>query len=222
MTPKRTDPKPTASTPIDTEGALRAAEAFAESSALMARLSQEMAGHVADAAEMIRASLAAGGTLLCCGNGGSAADAQHIAAELGGKFYRKRPGLAAVALTVNSSMLTAIGNDFGYDEVFSRQVEALGRRGDVLLAISTSGRSANVVAAARQAQERGVQVIALTGAHGGPLGRHADLLLDVPGTDTPRIQEAHIAIGHLLCELVEAAFFPGPKPARRPAARKRR
>jgi D-sedoheptulose 7-phosphate isomerase len=194
----------------------RIAAAFRESAALFARLADAMADDVAGAADLLHDALARGGTLLCCGNGGSAADAQHITAELGGKFYRKRPGLPAVALTVNSSMLTAIGNDFAYDEIFSRQVEALGRPGDVLLAITTSGNSTNVVAAARAARLLGMSVIGLTGATGGALGPHCHRLLAVPATDTPRIQEGHIAIGHLLCELVEARLFPPGSTAGRP------
>jgi D-sedoheptulose 7-phosphate isomerase len=156
------------------------------------------------------ASLSAGGTLITCGNGGSAADSQHIAAELGGKFYRVRPGVPAVSLTVNTSMITAIGNDFGYDEVFSRQLEAIGRPGDVLLAISTSGNSANVVKAVEYARTRGIRTIGLTGRTGGKLKDLCDLLIGIPSDDTPRVQEGHIAVGHLLCELVETALFPDP------------
>ena len=186
----------------------RVREALRETAALMKAMADDMADDIVAAADIITGSLRAGGTLLCCGNGGSAADSQHIAAELGGKFYRIRPGLPAVALTVNSSMLTAIGNDFGYDEVFSRQLEAIGRRGDVLLAISTSGSSKNVVEAARLARERGLKVIGLTGRAGGKLKPLSDVWLGVPSDDTPRVQEGHIAIGHLLCELAEAAIFP--------------
>lgn len=189
----------------------RIREALKESAALFRQMADEMCPAIDQAADIVIGSLRAGGTLLCCGNGGSAADCQHIAAELGGKFYRLRPGLPAVALTVNSSMLTAIGNDFGYDEVFSRQLEAIGRRGDVLLALSTSGNSKNVLEAARLARDRGIRVIALTGQGGGRLRELADVWLGVPSDDTPRIQEGHIAIGHLLCELAEAAIFPDSK-----------
>jgi D-sedoheptulose 7-phosphate isomerase len=199
----------------------RVAASFRESAALFETLAAGFVEPVARAADLVHDALVAGGTLLICGNGGSAADAQHIAAELGAKFYRKRPGLPAVALTVNSSMLTAIGNDFAYDEVFSRQVEALGRPGDVLLAISTSGNSGNVVEAARAARAMGITVIGLTGASGGKLEPHCHLLLAVPSTDTPRIQEGHIAIGHLVCELVETRLFPPgeerPRPGLPPA-----
>jgi len=191
-------------------------QAFLETARLLETMADSMAGEVAMAASLLHDSLARGGTLLCCGNGGSAADAQHLVAELGGKFYRKRPGLPAVALTVNSSMLTAIGNDFAYEEVFSRQVEALGRRGDTLLAITTSGNSPNVVMAARAARVLGMTVIGLTGRDGGQLEPHCHQVLRVPSTDTPRIQEGHIAIGHLLCELVEERLFPEGSTAPRP------
>lgn len=194
----------------------RVAESFRETAALFERLAADLAEPVSRAADLVHDALLAGGTLLICGNGGSAADAQHIAAELGGKFYRKRPGLPAVALTVNSSMLTAIGNDFAYDEIFSRQVEALGRPGDVLLAITTSGNSPNVVAAAHAARALGMSVIGLTGASGGALAAHCHQLLAVPSTDTPRIQEGHIAIGHLVCELVETRLFPKDEDRPRP------
>ena len=199
--------------PVDRD---RVAAAFRESSRLFDSMAAGMAEEVALAASLLHDSLARGGTLLCCGNGGSASDAQHIVAELGGKFYRKRPGLPAVALTVNSSMLTAIGNDFAYEEIFSRQVEALGRPGDILLAITTSGNSKNVVRAARTARSMGISVIGLTGAVGGELASHCDRILLVPSADTPRIQEGHIAIGHLLCELVEERLFPEGSTAPRP------
>jgi len=199
--------------PVDRD---RIAAAFRESSGLFESMAATMADEVALAASLMVDALARGGTLLCCGNGGSASDAQHIVAELGGKFYRKRPGLPAVALTVNSSMLTAIGNDFAYEEIFSRQVEALGRPGDILLGITTSGNSKNVVLAAQSARAMGITVIGLTGANGGALAGHCDRLLKVPSTDTPRIQEGHIAIGHLLCELVEERLFPEGSDAPRP------
>lgn len=199
----------------------RVAALFEESARLLQDTARELAEPVAGAAALIVERLRAGGTLICCGNGGSAADAQHIAAELGGRFRRVRPGLPAVALTVNSSMLTAIANDFGFDQVFARQLEAIGRPGDVLLAISTSGRSPSVLRAAETARRRDIRVIALTGAGGGDLGKSCDLLLAVPSTDTARIQEAHITIGHLLCELAEAALFP-PTTAGRGAGRARR
>lgn len=148
-----------------------------------------------------------GGKVLLCGNGGSAADAQHIAAELSGRFYRDRPPLYAEALHVNSSYLTAVANDYGYEESFARMLRAAGRPGDVLIAISTSGNSPNVVRAARAARETGMTVIGMTGAGGGTLANLCDHLLAIPSDDTPRIQECHILVGHILCELIEEEIF---------------
>lgn len=159
---------------------------------------------VAQATEMIWASLEAGGRLFLAGNGGSAADAQHIAAELTGRFLRDRRPMAAIALHANSSSTTAIGNDFGYEQVFARELAALGRDGDVLVAISTSGNSANVLRAVDAARERGIAVIGLTGEPGGRLRDCCDVCLAVPTSHTPRIQEMHITIGHTICELLEA------------------
>lgn len=147
------------------------------------------------------------GKILLCGNGGSAADAQHIAAELSGRFYKDRPPLYAEALHVNTSYLTAVGNDYGYDEVYTRMVRAAGRPGDVLVAISTSGNSPNVVRAAQAAREIGMYVIGMTGAGGGQLAALSHHLLAAPSNDTPRIQECHILMGHILCELIEREFF---------------
>lgn len=147
--------------------------------------------------------LRAGGKLLFCGNGGSAADAQHIAAELSGRFYLDRKALFAESLHSNSSYLTAVANDYGYDAIFARAVEAKGRPGDLLFGLSTSGNSGNVVKAMEKAQEVGMITIALTGQGGGKLAQMVDYLLAVPSTDTPRIQESHILLGHILCELVE-------------------
>jgi D-sedoheptulose 7-phosphate isomerase len=148
-------------------------------------------------------SMAAGGVLLACGNGGSAADAQHIAAELTGRFLRDRKPLPALALHGNTSSLTAIANDYGYEQVFAREVGAHGREGDVLLAISTSGNSANIVAAIEAAREKRMVVIGLTGEAGGKMRDLCDVCLCVPSTSTPRIQECHILIGHTICELLE-------------------
>ncbi|MEZ4400168.1 MAG: SIS domain-containing protein [Kofleriaceae bacterium] len=156
------------------------------------------------AGERIRATLAAGNKVLLCGNGGSAADAQHIAAELVGRFVVERKGLPAIALTTDTSALTAIGNDYGYDVVFARQVEALGRPGDLLIAITTSGRSRNVVAAAAAARAGGLSVVALTGAAGRGFVDACDAGVAVPTTDTARIQECHITIGHIWCAMVDA------------------
>ena len=149
-----------------------------------------------------------GRKLLFCGNGGSAADAQHWAGELVSRFYYDRPGLAAIALTTDTSILTAIGNDYGYDYTFARQVEALGRAGDVLVAISTSGNSPNVLRAAEAARARGMRVLAFTGRRGGALAPLADIAFRMPSDETPRIQEGHEFVGHLLCALVEARMHP--------------
>jgi len=162
---------------------------------------------IEQAAEILTETFRQGGKVLFCGNGGSAADAQHIAAELSGRFYTDRPPLYAEALHVNSSYVTAVANDYGYDHVFSRMVEAAGRRGDVLVAISTSGNSPGILAAAEKARQIGMTVIGMTGATGGKLAAHCDLLLNVPSTDTPRIQEVHILIGHIVCEVVEKTIF---------------
>lgn len=145
-----------------------------------------------------------------CGNGGSASDAQHIAAELSGRFYFDRPPLFAEALHVNTSYLTAVANDYGFDEVYARLIEAKGRKGDVLVSLSTSGNSPNVLKAMLKAKEQGVVNVAFTGATGGKLKEMelADYLVNVPSMNTPRIQEAHILIGHIVCEIVEAALFP--------------
>ncbi|MCI4441391.1 SIS domain-containing protein [Tibeticola sp.] len=151
------------------------------------------------------ATLRQGGKVLLCGNGGSAADAQHIAAELVGRFVRARPGLAAIALTTDTSALTAIANDFGYEQVFARQVQALGRSGDVLVAISTSGNSANVIAAVTQAQAQGMKVVGLLGGDGGALADRVDQALIVPSRETARVQECHILIGHIWCQMVDEA-----------------
>ena len=141
-----------------------------------------------------------------CGNGGSAAESQHFAAELTGRFRRERGALAALALTVDTSALTAIGNDYGFERVFARQVEALGQAGDVLLAISTSGRSPNVVQAAQVAQSRQMNVVALTGRVGGALGEQAHVTLAVPDADTARVQEVHLTVLHVLCDEIERAL----------------
>jgi D-sedoheptulose 7-phosphate isomerase len=146
--------------------------------------------------------------ILLAGNGGSAADAQHWAAELVSRFYYDRPGLPAIALTTDTSALTAIGNDYGYEYTFARQVEALGRTGDVFIAISTSGNSANIIRAVNAAKSQGMQVIGFSGQEGGKLAPLADLCFCVPSVDTPRVQEGHGFIGHLLCGLIEAEIFP--------------
>jgi D-sedoheptulose 7-phosphate isomerase len=158
------------------------------------------------AADLIARAFAADGRLLVCGNGGSAADAQHIAAEFVGRYLKDRAPYSAIALSTNTSAITAIGNDYGFDEVFARQVRAHGRAGDVLLAISTSGTSPNVLAAVAAAREAGMKVIALSGRDGGTLIDDCDVCLVVPVDSTPRIQEMHILLAHVLCGLVEDAL----------------
>jgi D-sedoheptulose 7-phosphate isomerase len=152
-------------------------------------------------------SLNRGGKILFCGNGGSAADAQHLAAELSGRFYFDREPLYAEALHVNSSYLTAVANDYSYDEIYSRLVKAMGKEGDVLIGLSTSGNSGNVVNAFRTAKEQEMVTVCLTGETGGKMKELSDILLNVPSNDTPRIQESHILIGHIICELIETKIF---------------
>lgn len=159
------------------------------------------------AAQTIIKSLQNGGKVHFCGNGGSAADAQHLAAELSGRFYFDRPPLNAEALHCNTSYLTAVGNDYGYDYIFSRLLRGTAKRGDVLVGISTSGNSKNIVKAYETAKEMGIVIISLTGETGGVMKDFSDILLNVPSTDTPRIQESHIMIGHIICELVETDMF---------------
>jgi len=158
--------------------------------------------------EVCVATYRAGGKILFCGNGGSAADAQHLAAELSGRFYYDRPPLYAEALHVNTSFLTAVANDYNFEAVYARMVQAAGKPGDVLFALSTSGNSPNVVAAAQAALQAGMTVVSMTGASGGRLREYSSILLNVPSADTPRIQECHMLLGHIICELVEKALFP--------------
>ena len=159
------------------------------------------------AAKTIEQSLRNGGKVHFCGNGGSAADAQHLAAELSGRFYFDRPPLNAEALHCNTSYLTAVGNDYGYEHIFSRLLRGSGKKGDVLVGISTSGNSRNIIEVYKVCQEMGIDIISMTGASGGKMKDYGGLLLNVPSTDTPRIQECHIMIGHIICELVEAAMY---------------
>ena len=163
---------------------------------------------VAECAETIVETIRNGGKVLIAGNGGSAADAQHIAGEFVSRFHYDRPGLAAIALTTDTSILTAIGNDYGYERLFSRQVQALGREGDVFIGISTSGNSANVIAAFHEAKQFKLKTIGLTGNTGGKMADMCYITLRMPSPETPKIQEGHIAIGHIICGLVEAAMFP--------------
>ncbi|MCR4829802.1 MAG: D-sedoheptulose 7-phosphate isomerase [Bacteroidales bacterium] len=163
---------------------------------------------VQQAADVMVGALRGGGQVLFCGNGGSAADAQHLAAELSGRFYYDRPPLNSDALHCNTSYLTAVGNDYGYEHVFSRLLRGRGKAGDVLVGISTSGNSTNIVNAYAAAKELGISTISMTGSTGGAMKELSDILLNVPSTDTPRIQESHIMLGHIICELVESALFP--------------
>ena len=183
---------------------------FEEGAELRLALAKTLPAQIARAGEALAAALRSGRKALACGNGGSAADSQHFAAELVGRFERERPGLPAVALTVDSSALTAIANDYDFDRVFSKQVEALGVAGDVLLGISTSGSSRNVVEAVRAAQAKGLVVIALTGRDGGAMAkmlRPGDFHLNVPHPRTMRVQEMHLLAIHCLCEVVDNLLF---------------
>lgn len=164
---------------------------------------------MAEVSRVIVKALLDGHKLLICGNGGSAADAQHIAAEFVGRFAFDRPALPALALSVNTSCLTAIGNDYGFDVVFSRQIEALSQKGDVVMGISTSGNSANILHAMSTSKRLGLQTIALTGCTGGKLRDEVDFCLCAPSVETPRIQECHILMGHIISELVEFTIFCG-------------
>ena len=147
------------------------------------------------------------GKLLFCGNGGSAADAQHLAAEFSGRFYTDREPLDAEALHVNTSYLTAVANDYSYNEVYARIVKAKGRKGDILIGLSTSGNSTNIIEAFKVAKERGLTIVGFTGETGGKMKDFCDYLINIPSTDTPRIQECHITVGHIICQLVEEKFF---------------
>lgn len=175
------------------------------------QMATESAATVAALAEALITTLRAGGKVLFCGNGGSAAQAQHFAAELTGRYLRERRALPGISLTTDTSALTAIGNDYRFDEVFRRQLEALACRGDALVALSTSGNSPDVILAAQAARSKGVVVLAFTGQNGGELVKHADLSLRVPSFDTPVVQEMHLAVGHVLCDLIERALVEAPE-----------
>lgn len=188
----------------------RVREHFEDSARLKLEAAASLAGPIAEAVELITAALAADHKVLVCGNGGSAADSQHFAAELIGRFERERPELAAIALTTDSSILTAVANDYAFEQVFARQVRGLGREGDVLVAISTSGNSPSVLAAAEAAHERGLAVVALTGRGGGRLGEmlgEGDVHLCVPHERTARIQEVHLLIIHCLCDGIDVSLM---------------
>ena len=190
----------------------RVAEHFAESIQAKQQVAQVLAQPTAQAAELLFNALANDGKFLICGNGGSAADAQHFAAEMTGRFEKERMELAAIALTTDTSALTAIGNDYGFDHVFSKQVRALGRAGDVLVGISTSGNSGNVIEAIQAAHQNGMHVIALTGRDGGKIAQmlqEGDVLLNVPYPRTARIQEVHILLIHAMCDCIDTMLTEG-------------
>ena len=189
------------------EGAIRAVAA--KSQALHERFVAERTSQVLLAGQAMSRCLNAGGKVLVFGNGGSAADAQHLAGELVGRYLKDRRALPAIALTTDPSIVTAVGNDLGFDEVFRRQVEAHGRKGDVAIGISTSGRSPNVIRALETARANGLVTMALTGEGGGKLAGLVDHLIDVPSTDTPRVQEVHGLVVHLLCQIVEEEVCAG-------------
>lgn len=192
----------------------RIQQQFADSAALKARAAPLLTPLIARAVDLLAGTLTNGGKVLACGNGGSAADAQHFAAEFVGRFERERPELAAIALTTDSSILTAVANDYGYLAVFARQVRALGAAGDVLLALSTSGNSPNVLAAIEAAHARDMRVIGLSGRDGGRMADllgEADVHLIVPDARTARIQEVHLLIVHCLCDAVDAALLGEPE-----------
>jgi D-sedoheptulose 7-phosphate isomerase len=171
---------------------------------------QKLHSHVEAAAKTCIESLNTGGKLLLAGNGGSAADAQHIAGEFVSRFAFDRPGLPAIALTTDTSILTAIGNDYGYERLFSRQIQALGQSGDVFIAYSTSGKSPNIISALKEAKSKKMKCIGFTGNRGGEMHELCDFIFVVPSADTPKIQEGHLVLGHILCGLIENSIFKAP------------
>ncbi|MBI2936090.1 MAG: SIS domain-containing protein [Chloroflexi bacterium] len=186
-------------------------EELSEDAHIKLALARDSVGVIAEIARTLVRTYQHGGKVVLFGNGGSAADAQHIAAELVGRLLLPhRPAMPAIALTVNTSVLTAIANDFGYESLFARQVEALVASQDVVIALSTSGNSPNVIAGVRAAKAKGAATVGFTGAHGAKLAQCVDLILRVPSSNTQRVQEAHITIGHILCGLVERALFEIP------------
>lgn len=178
-----------------------------ESASIKKMMAENLSDIIADAAQIVLNAYKAGKKVFLVGNGGSAADAQHIAAELVGRFKLERRGLPAIALTTDTSILTALANDYGYEAIFSRQLQSLADDKDVLIAITTSGTSPNILEAVKTAHSKGMFVIGLTGGNGGKLKDEADLTIVVPSADTARIQEAHITIGHIICLLVEKELF---------------
>ncbi len=174
-----------------------------EHQAVIDKLKIECQDDIREFADLCRSALEAGNTIFFMGNGGSAADSQHLAAELVGRFERERKGLPAVALTTDTSILTAVGNDYGFDNIFVRQIEALAGIGDVVVGISTSGNSANVVKALEKAKEAGAFTVGMTGVHGGQLAGVCEICIKVPSEVTARIQEGHILVGHIVCQLID-------------------
>lgn len=174
-----------------------------ESSEIIRLIAETSSDQIAEVAMLMVDCMRSGGKVIFFGNGGSASDAQHLAGELVGRFRMERNAFPALSLTTNTSIITAVANDYGYDMVFARQVEALGRKTDLIVGISTSGNSPNVVEGIRKAKQIGAKTIGLTGRDGGKIAEIADIVLTVPSSDTPRIQEAHITIGHIICDIVE-------------------
>lgn len=188
---------------------IRVKEAIEENIELMSSILHDtiFMSQISQLADIMVKSLRKGGTIFFCGNGGSAADAQHLAAELSGRFYFDRAPLPAEALHCNTSYLTAIANDYGFEHVYERLIRGNGKKGDVLVGLSTSGNSLNITKAFETAKKLDITTIAFTGENGGKLKEVADYILQIPSTDTPRIQEAHILIGHIICELIETEMF---------------
>lgn len=182
-----------------------------ESIQVKEELLRNYVSQIKEIADIVIESLKKNGKIIVFGNGGSAADAQHIAAELVGRFKKDRTAMAAIALTTNTSVLTALANDYGYEVVFSRQIEALGQKNDLVIGISTSGKAKNVAAAFKQAKKMGLKTVALTGQDGGEVAKLADVSLIVPSQVTARIQEAHITVGHIVCELAEQDLCQEPR-----------
>ena len=175
--------------------------------AVIAKTIESLQSHVYTACIIATEALKNGHKILLCGNGGSAADAQHIAAELVGRYGFDRASLPSLSLTTDTSNLTAIGNDYGYDKVFSRQLEGMGQRGDLFIGISTSGNSQNIINAFEVAKQKGITTVALVGRDGGMMAKMADMAIVVPSESTPRIQESHILIGHIICDIIEKEIF---------------
>lgn len=169
---------------------------------------EKILGTIQKIVDTIASAFEKGNSIYFCGNGGSAADAQHLAAEFSGRFYTDRKALPAEALHCNTSYLTAVANDYGYDVIYSRIIDGIGREGDILVGLSTSGNSKNIINAFEKAKERKMITVGFTGSSGGAMQSSSDFLINIPSTDTPRIQESHIMVGHIICELVEAKLFP--------------